>query len=490
MGRQPDATPALDVDSLATALAQKLRLPPVSIPTPQEIARGVLDTVKPLTPPANPNLAVQIAELVAQLLSPTYSPIHDAAAIAEAILEKLRSCVTMSLCVPAQVTEVPPEPASQPMEETFEDQLPDEESNHPAQERQCIACNRNRAHNSRLWCEACRMFLRHSRKATAEGHPFTCNNAHHQQRPDTTNCRGCRAKKLDALEAEILHPEDSDDADEGIGFRRGEDCNPQVPPLRITSPDRDEREIVTTNFELPLPEAVPVEKEGSASPLHQLPTTEEVQMDQCTLEFKYQSTAVRCVEPPPHLKPFASKSVQCNEAPPYLKLVASKYVQCDEPPQHLKPVSLSRGVQCSEEEITAAANVESSSVLHWGEKEPPSTEVGSLTAVQREEEPDTFPACDLQLSSLLSSENEERFSIPDIQFLLNSSLAVPRTPTKSKLRREGDRPTDRDRPSQHNRHSDLTRHDDQTRHSEHNRHSEHDRHSEPDRHSEHDRHSE
>ncbi|KAF6214304.1 hypothetical protein GE061_009044 [Apolygus lucorum] len=64
MGRQPDATPALDVDSLATALAQKLRLPPVSIPTPREIAREVLDTVKPLIPPANPNLAVQIAELV------------------------------------------------------------------------------------------------------------------------------------------------------------------------------------------------------------------------------------------------------------------------------------------------------------------------------------------------------------------------------------------------------------------------------------------
>ncbi|KAF6197520.1 hypothetical protein GE061_008484 [Apolygus lucorum] len=78
------------------------------------------------------------------------------------------------------------------------------------------------------------MFLRRSRKATAEGHPFTCNNAHHQQRPDTTNCRGCRAKKLDALEAEILHPEDSDDADEGIGFRRGGECNPRVPPLRIT----------------------------------------------------------------------------------------------------------------------------------------------------------------------------------------------------------------------------------------------------------------
>ncbi|KAF6210547.1 hypothetical protein GE061_013653 [Apolygus lucorum] len=179
-------------------------------------------------------IPVQIAELVAQLQSPTYSPIHDAAAIAEAILEKLRSCVNMSLCVPAQVTELPPEPASQPMEETFEDQLPDEESDHPAQERQCIACNRNRAHNSRLWCEACRMFLRRSRKATAEGHPFTCNNAHHQQRPDTTNCRGCRAKKLDALEAEILHPEDSDDADEGIGFRRGGECNPRVPPLRIT----------------------------------------------------------------------------------------------------------------------------------------------------------------------------------------------------------------------------------------------------------------
>ncbi|KAF6209453.1 hypothetical protein GE061_015200 [Apolygus lucorum] len=234
MGRQPDATLALDVDSLATALAQKLRLPPVLIPTPREIAREVLDTVKPLIPPANPNLAVQIAELVAQLQSPTYSPIHDAAAIAEAILEKLRSCVNMSLCIPAQVTELPPEPASQPMEETFEDPLPDEESDHPAQERQCIACNRNRAHNSRLWCEACRMFLRRSRKATAEGHPFTCNNAHHKQRPDTTNCRGCRAKKLDALEAEILHPEDSDDADEGIGFRRGGECNPRVPPLRIT----------------------------------------------------------------------------------------------------------------------------------------------------------------------------------------------------------------------------------------------------------------
>ncbi|KAF6207862.1 hypothetical protein GE061_016311 [Apolygus lucorum] len=106
--------------------------------------------MKPLIPPANPNLAVQIAELVAQLQSPTYSPIHDAAAIAEAILEKLRSCVNMSLCVPAQVTELPPEPASQPMEETFEDPLPDEESDHPAQERQCIACNRNTAHNSRL----------------------------------------------------------------------------------------------------------------------------------------------------------------------------------------------------------------------------------------------------------------------------------------------------------------------------------------------------
>ncbi|KAF6215385.1 hypothetical protein GE061_010137 [Apolygus lucorum] len=233
-GRQPIASPTIDVDSLADALARKLVLPPVTVPTPREIASEVLNTVKPYIPPANPNLAVQIAEVVTQLQSPTYSPVHDAAAIADAILERLRGRVDMSLCVPARITEAPPAPEPLQQEEMTEDLTLAEESDQRTTDGGCIACGQQRTRHSRQWCEACRVFLRRSRKAAMEGRPIRCTDLRHQQNPDTTNCRGCRAQRLHALADQASHPEDSDDADEGIGFRRGGECNPRVPPLRLT----------------------------------------------------------------------------------------------------------------------------------------------------------------------------------------------------------------------------------------------------------------
>ncbi|KAF6204332.1 hypothetical protein GE061_002673 [Apolygus lucorum] len=233
-GRQPIASPTIDVDSLADALARKLVLPPVTVPTPREIASEVLNTVKPYIPPANPNLAVQIAEVVTQLQSPTYSPVHDAAAIADAILERLRGRVDMSLCVPARITEAPPAPEPLQQEEMTEDLTLAEESDQRTTDGGCIACGQQRTRHSRQWCEACRVFLRRSRKAAMEGRPIRCTDLRHQQNPDTNNCRGCRAQRLHALADQASHPEDSDDADEGIGFRRGGECNPRVPPLRLT----------------------------------------------------------------------------------------------------------------------------------------------------------------------------------------------------------------------------------------------------------------
>ncbi|KAF6203522.1 hypothetical protein GE061_001853 [Apolygus lucorum] len=187
----------------------------------------------------NPKLAEEIAELVCQRQSPAYSPVHDAGAIADAIINKLRGQVNLDLCLPEQTAAIPPAPESLHPDEMTEDVPQDDNdlpqvSDHPAEERRCLACKQPRTRHSRLWCEACRVFLRRSHKATAEGRPFACHNIRHQQKPDFENCRGCRARRLHDLETQACHPEDSDDADGDIGFRRGGECNPRVPPLRIT----------------------------------------------------------------------------------------------------------------------------------------------------------------------------------------------------------------------------------------------------------------
>ncbi|KAF6197841.1 hypothetical protein GE061_008811 [Apolygus lucorum] len=237
--RHTVASPTLDVNHLADAVARKLRQPPVVGPTPREIAREVVEMLQEKVTLTNPKLAEEIAELVCQRQSPAYSPVHDAGAIADAILNKLKGQANLSLCLPEPTTTIPPAPESLHPDEMTEDVPQDDndlpqESDNPAEERRCLACKQPRTRHSRLWCEACRVFLRRSHKATAEGRPFACHNIRHQQKPDFENCRGCRARRLHDLETQACHPEDSDDADGDIGFRRGGECNPRVPPLRIT----------------------------------------------------------------------------------------------------------------------------------------------------------------------------------------------------------------------------------------------------------------
>ncbi|KAF6201441.1 hypothetical protein GE061_005890 [Apolygus lucorum] len=193
--RHTIASPTIDVNHLADAVALKLRQPPVVGPTPREIAREVVEMLQEKVTLTNPKLAEEIAELVCQRQSPAYSPVHDAGAIADAILNKLKGQVNLSLCLPEPTTTIPPAPESLHPEDLMEDAPQDnddlpQESDHPAEERRCLACKQPRTRHSRLWCEACRVFLRRSHKATAEGRPFACHNLRHQQKPDFENCRG------------------------------------------------------------------------------------------------------------------------------------------------------------------------------------------------------------------------------------------------------------------------------------------------------------
>ncbi|KAF6207481.1 hypothetical protein GE061_015927 [Apolygus lucorum] len=260
--RQPTA-PRLSVTEIAIAVAQQLPQPRVVvIPTSAEIARDVVALMTEQLPPTlDPrDWANHIVELVTQRQSPAYSPIHDVGAIARAILNHMRDEVNWELRQPEQPAiapaAVPDEQAasvpstsrnvpiasvpSTSMEELpYSEELAGEDSHteddeQPASRRTCLACGRLRAHNSRLWCEACRTFLRRSRKATADGHPIACKDSRHRQKPEISTCRGCRAKHLQTLEAAATRPLEGSDAAEDNGFQRGGECDRRIPPLRIT----------------------------------------------------------------------------------------------------------------------------------------------------------------------------------------------------------------------------------------------------------------
>ncbi|KAF6199397.1 hypothetical protein GE061_001252 [Apolygus lucorum] len=260
--RQPTA-PRLSVTEIAIAVAQQLPQPRVVvIPTSAEIARDVVALMTEQLPPTlDPrDWADHIVELVTQRQSPAYSPIHDAGAIARAIMNHMKDEVNWELRQPEQPAIAP---AAVPTEQaaslpstsrsvpiasvpsTSMDDLPhseelaDEESHTEDEEptaitRTCIACGKLRAHNSRLWCEACRTFLRRAKKATADGHPITCKDPRHRHKPEVIACRGCRARHIQTLEAAATRPSEGSDAAEDNGFQRGEECDRRVPPLRLT----------------------------------------------------------------------------------------------------------------------------------------------------------------------------------------------------------------------------------------------------------------
>ncbi|KAF6202339.1 hypothetical protein GE061_004737 [Apolygus lucorum] len=284
-GTQPRENPRVDAAEIARAVAQQLQQPQVNIPTSADIAREVVALMNEQLPPTQDpqQWADRIAELIVQKQSPAYSPIHDSGAIARAILIELRQHVSWQLhdaeqdasapatshenlaasapttshehlaasapstsreSLPASVSSMPREELVATAPTTSRSELPQaegtvydsqsEEEDRPVAERRCIACGRTRDHNSRLWCEACRAFLRRAKKAAIDGRPITCKDPRHRQNPDNAACRGCRAKHLQTLEAATTQPTDGRCAAEDIGFQRGGECDRRVPPLRIT----------------------------------------------------------------------------------------------------------------------------------------------------------------------------------------------------------------------------------------------------------------
>ncbi|KAF6203443.1 hypothetical protein GE061_001774 [Apolygus lucorum] len=284
-GTQPRENPRVDAAEIARAVAQQLQQPQVNIPTSADIAREVVALMNEQLPPTQDpqQWADRIAELIVQKQSPAYSPIHDSGAIARAILIELRQHVSWQLhdaeqdasapatshenlaasapttshehlaasapstsreSLPASVSSMPREELVATAPTTSRSELPQaegtvydsqsEEEDRPVAERRCIACGRTRDHNSRLWCEACRAFLRRAKKAAIDGRPITCKDPRHRQNPDNATCRGCRAKHLQTLEAATTQPTDGRCAAEDIGFQRGGECDRRVPPLRIT----------------------------------------------------------------------------------------------------------------------------------------------------------------------------------------------------------------------------------------------------------------
>ncbi|KAF6201335.1 hypothetical protein GE061_005783 [Apolygus lucorum] len=271
-GTQPRENPRVDAAEIARAVAQQLQQPQVNIPTSADIAREVVALMNEQLPPTQDpqQWADRIAELIVQKQSPAYSPIHDSGAIARAILIELRQHVSWQLhdaeqdasapatshenlaasapttshehlaasapstsreSLPASVSSMPREELVATAPTTSRSELPQaegtmyesqsEEEDRPVAERRCIACGRTRDHNSRLWCEACRAFLRRAKKAAIDGRPITCKDPRHRQNPDNAACRGCRAKHLQTLEAATTQPTDGRCAAEDIGFQRG-----------------------------------------------------------------------------------------------------------------------------------------------------------------------------------------------------------------------------------------------------------------------------
>ncbi|KAF6197709.1 hypothetical protein GE061_008675 [Apolygus lucorum] len=194
---------------------------------PVEIARTVagMMTARPRTPPVI-NMA-ELARLISENLkierAPPYSPIVDVTRITNLVEERLEAKQKAaaqhptSLSETAEVSELtadlPPLRLStsstsedesttvvQPATITPIEQSASTSTTRPAatakasrkSDRRCLACGKARAHNSRLWCEACRMFLVRAKKAAETDKPYTCVVTSHNNKPDTTNCRGCR----------------------------------------------------------------------------------------------------------------------------------------------------------------------------------------------------------------------------------------------------------------------------------------------------------
>ncbi|KAF6198765.1 hypothetical protein GE061_006787 [Apolygus lucorum] len=194
---------------------------------PVEIARTVagMMTARPRTPPVI-NMA-ELARLISENLkierAPPYSPIVDVTRITNLVEERLEAKQKAaaqhptSLSETAEVSELtadlPPLRLStsstsedesttvvQPATITPIEQSTSTSTTRPAatakasrkSDRRCLACGKARAHNSRLWCEACRMFLVRAKKAAETDKPYTCVVTSHNNKPDTTNCRGCR----------------------------------------------------------------------------------------------------------------------------------------------------------------------------------------------------------------------------------------------------------------------------------------------------------
>ncbi|KAF6198198.1 hypothetical protein GE061_007945 [Apolygus lucorum] len=197
---------------------------------PVEIARTVagMMTARPRTPPVI-NMA-ELARLISENLkierAPPYSPIVDVTRITNLVEERLEAKQKAaaqhptSLSETAEVSELtadlPPLRLStsstsedesttvvQPATITPIEQSASTSTTRPAatakasrkSDRRCLACGKARAHNSRLWCEACRMFLVRAKKAAETDKPYTCVVTSHNNKPDTTNCRGCRLRK-------------------------------------------------------------------------------------------------------------------------------------------------------------------------------------------------------------------------------------------------------------------------------------------------------
>ncbi|KAF6198862.1 hypothetical protein GE061_006885 [Apolygus lucorum] len=196
---------------------------------PVEIARTVagMMTARPRTPPVI-NMA-ELARLISENLkierAPPYSPIVDVTRITNLVEERLEAKQKAaaqhptSLSETAEVSELtadlPPLRLStsstsedesttvvQPATITPIEQSASTSTTRPAatakasrkSDRRCLACGKARAHNSRLWCEACRMFLVRAKKAAETDKPYTCVVTSHNNKPDTTNCRGCRLR--------------------------------------------------------------------------------------------------------------------------------------------------------------------------------------------------------------------------------------------------------------------------------------------------------
>ncbi|KAF6216802.1 hypothetical protein GE061_001152 [Apolygus lucorum] len=187
---------------------------------PEAVAQHVIAQLRarPRTPPTidTNDLAQRLRENLTMQQAPASSPIYNLPKIAELVAKRLqarpKAAQPQSPRSEAnhaqEVTEVPntvaaisPQRLSK-ISDSAEEGL--EEATTSNTGRICLACGRARAHNSRLWCEACRTFKSRARKAAAKGIPYICTNPKHKGQPDTTKaCKGCRIRQLDEIYATV-----------------------------------------------------------------------------------------------------------------------------------------------------------------------------------------------------------------------------------------------------------------------------------------------